>query len=265
MSGMFTENNHLTEEGLAQYVEAMQFDRTQGLPEAVLEHVEICGQCHGEIVELYTIVQAIPNITEETLPEKKLHKQLLRLTILFAITLFSLFFFNKKGKEKILLPDVPLETKDSIKIPKEYSIPIAKKEIEKQNSQKNIQPQKTEDIQKKQPQYFTEEPFAANFIPSEDLEPLAGADLRAYGMENMKPETGSHFKVEEIITFSWNFEKEKIYWLYVVNNRESQLLQQAVSDTAFVYQLALNPGLYYWKIEDEEELLFVGKFFVEKE
>ena len=259
MSGIFTKNNHLTEESIAQYVEAMQFDRTQDLPAAALEHVEGCGQCHGEIVELYRLVQVAPAIPESISPLKKYYKQLLRLAGLFIITLLALFFFNRE-KTGSAMPEIPIEKIDSSKVKNILSIPLADHDESTSKIKKSAQHNpKTPKKEKKNSQ------FAANFLPSEDLEPLAGADLRAYGMENMQPETGSRFKVEEIITFSWNFEKEKIYWLYIVNNREDQLLQQAVSDTAFVYQLALNPGFYYWKIEDEEELLFVGKFFVEKE
>jgi anti-sigma factor RsiW len=50
--------SHLTENELAQYVDALLSDKQDQLPEEILEHVEECFECKMEIIEVWELIKA---------------------------------------------------------------------------------------------------------------------------------------------------------------------------------------------------------------
>jgi hypothetical protein len=50
---------HLTEQELAQYVDALVLNEPDQLPEEVLEHVAECFECKGEILEVWELIEDI--------------------------------------------------------------------------------------------------------------------------------------------------------------------------------------------------------------
>ena len=60
--------------------------------------------------------------------------------------------------------------------------------------------------------------------------------------------------------FRWKAAGGKSQKLSILNNRGTAVLTKVVSHGEFVLRQKLAPGLYYWKIESETELLYVGKF-----
>ena len=50
--------------------------------------------------------------------------------------------------------------------------------------------------------------------------------------------------------------------LKILTNREVTILTAIVTADTFFTSKKFEPGLYYWKLEADDELLFIGKFFV---
>ena len=73
----------------------------------------------------------------------------------------------------------------------------------------------------------------------------------------------AHFK--DNITFAWEQTEHQSIHLIIFNNRGDDIFNTVVEDAVFKYSDPLDPGLYYWKLENEDELLYLGKFFVDKE
>lgn len=106
--------------------------------------------------------------------------------------------------------------------------------------------------------------FAANATESPTLERLLEQYQRAGGIEVVSPSMGA--AVEDEITFAWQGGGEKLA-VKILDNREEELQSFSAVESRFVFRevkKALPPGLYYWKLEDENDLLYVGKFYVGK-
>ena len=51
--------NHLPEEQLALYVDALVLDQQDQLPEEILEHVEECEECKMEVIGVRELIEGI--------------------------------------------------------------------------------------------------------------------------------------------------------------------------------------------------------------
>ena len=47
----------LTEEEIALYVDALELKKLEGLPEAIVDHVQECLECKMEIVEVWELIE----------------------------------------------------------------------------------------------------------------------------------------------------------------------------------------------------------------
>jgi hypothetical protein len=104
--------------------------------------------------------------------------------------------------------------------------------------------------------------YAANFEESENLEFLMGQNYRS--TENLIIISPSEGKIiEEKILFHWNYNQDEQLILLVLNNREDVLFKFNVKADEMMFNASdngLDPGLYYWKLESEDDLLHLGKF-----
>ena len=106
--------------------------------------------------------------------------------------------------------------------------------------------------------------YAANFAESEDLEYLIDQQVR--GSEDftlVSPEMG--ITVSKEIYFKWLSGTKEQLDLVILNNREEVLFKFTLTDNELIFDAAdneLEPGLYYWKLESENELFYIGKFLI---
>lgn len=63
--------DHLDEQELAQYVDALIFDEQSRLPEYILEHVEECLVCKKEVMEALGLVEFVGSQSEFDYPMKQ--------------------------------------------------------------------------------------------------------------------------------------------------------------------------------------------------
>lgn len=106
------------------------------------------------------------------------------------------------------------------------------------------------------------ETLAANFKPLPYLEAMLNDVSRSANLTVISPEINQ--QMQDSLRFSWRSpDSEKLY-LKILNNKGSELFAFTVESNQYLFSQKLKPGLYYWKLENEDDLLFVGKFVVGK-
>ena len=132
-------------------------------------------------------------------------------------------------------------------------LPAPKKE-ETENPSKTTTPVPTRDVR---------DLYAANFVPSESMELLLADQLRSTGLEVVEPVNESVKNWKNGIDFRWTGIEEVGLSIQLENNRGEQLYEQTIEGLAHKVELDLEPGIYYWRLESEEDLLMVGRLVLE--
>lgn len=111
--------------------------------------------------------------------------------------------------------------------------------------------------------------YARNFVQSEYLESLVGSNFRGedISISVISPKNGENFKRN--VRFEWNAQKNGVefngpFELVILNNNEEEVFRKEVENRQFVLQNKIDPGLYYWTLDFQEETLYLGKFFIRK-
>jgi len=115
--------------------------------------------------------------------------------------------------------------------------------------------------------------YAANFEPVPHLEAWIEESIRSEGtiIESViSPKIGEEIRGGEIV-FQWKMLEKAPVAVKILNNAETEIRHDAPDLAHFPLitlrvktEILKEPGLYYWKIEDESDLLFVGKFLYVK-
>lgn len=255
-------DGHLTEEGIALYAEALYLNRIDQLPAEIREHMDNCDSCLQQAIELYALMEHVdeavlgphPSLKKE---KKNPRRRYIRLALVSAAATLALLLYWFSLEESNLGPPpeaVRPPIKDTLSIPIET--------IEKGPQALEEEVPKQEAVPKPEPKPKEQELYAYNFEPSEDLEELTGAIVRSNLIKIDKPQVDATFKVGQIISFAWQQSEQVPYFLIVLTNNEEILLRTEVSSGIYDYKEKLPPGLYYWKLETEDDLVHVGKFFI---
>ncbi|MDD8019428.1 MAG: hypothetical protein PHP42_13730, partial [Bacteroidota bacterium] len=101
--------------------------------------------------------------------------------------------------------------------------------------------------------------LVANFTESPNMEDLVQNQFRSTSIEALSPIVGK--VASQPIIFKWKGYDEQVT-VKVLSNKEVPVSSTTVDGTSLTLKKNLSPGLYYWKLESKEELLFVGKFIV---
>ena len=104
--------------------------------------------------------------------------------------------------------------------------------------------------------------FTANFEPSPYLEEMVSDVSRAPSLTVLSPKNGEEIK--QNIVFRWEGAQNNVIYLNILNNKGIRLFNFKVDSNQFVFREQLQPGLYYWKLESEDDLMYIGKFFMDK-
>lgn len=108
------------------------------------------------------------------------------------------------------------------------------------------------------------------FEPQPYLEQWISDNTRSGGQKLevvISPQIGKEYENEEIV-FQWKMIERIPVTLKIMNNLEKEVFNSSADLTQFpdfklivVAKTLKESGLYYWKIEDENDVLFVGKFY----
>jgi hypothetical protein len=111
------------------------------------------------------------------------------------------------------------------------------------------------------------EPYAANFEPSPVLESYMGQTLKSsqFVLE-AQPANDESFKKPEI-EFRWTLQDEHAesagpLELRILDNKQKLMHSIQVNENRLAFGKELEPGLYYWALLSESEMIYLGRFFV---
>jgi hypothetical protein len=224
------DNGHLTDEATALYVDALKLGKLNRLPEWMVEHVTECHPCKERITGLYALMPYEGYTGLERHPTfGRLSPARTWYRVAAAVALISI-----AGAAGFLLLNGPNGPPVHADKPQAHDSTAA-------------HPPTTE-----------HQEFAAAFAEDVEMESLVNFRSRSNGITVDSP--GITAEIHEDLTFSWKgFGAATIY---VYNNRRE--LQGTIEGQRppAIWSQALSPGLYYWKLTSEDELLFVGKFLV---
>ena len=234
----FTADGHLDDNGTSLTVEALILDRFSELPGPITAHIEECDHCKEQVLGLFELMKEQP--LDRNIPHPYFDQAphtivrfpgYLRMAAVLALALFTGTVFFLLSIRSAQQPP-PLQT----------AIPSAVVP----NDTGSSAPERTELL-------------AEHFIPSPNLDDLVHSEFRSESIEVLAPETEAI--VHSPITFRWK-EYPRAVILKVLNNRDITVLTTNVKGNRFVTSKNFPQGLYYWKLEDKGDLLYVGKFFV---
>jgi hypothetical protein len=104
--------------------------------------------------------------------------------------------------------------------------------------------------------------YADEFSESPELESFVAMEMRSSGIDGVSPGIGK--TVSQPVIFDWKSEGSAPLLLTVLTNGDSLVHRSRIARVPYVFRKSLAPGLYYWKLENDEEMVFVGKFFVKQ-
>ena len=167
-------------------------------------------------------------------------------TIIIALFVIGYFYFAPVKQKVITINKNKTET-DSILYEKKE---IVNQEIQKESGGKNKKSFAENN--------FNEEDFKNNTV----LQNFVNRNIRSEtDIEIISPRVGDTLKNK--IELKWNSGLQGInYHIIVVNNRDEKAWEIVTSNKRTTINKKLQPGLYYWKIEADEKLETVGKFFI---
>lgn len=241
----YTDLHHLSEEGAALYVDAIFLEKLGRLPEDLRRHTEGCEQCQRKVVELREMMKemayspALPHpYLDRIAREPAVPYALYRMAAVIAgVGLLAAGYYA-------LVTDTPASSPSvSGQIPNDVP----------SSSEQTTAPQRSTTSPVDLPV------LADNFTESPNLEDLVKNEFRSTTAEILAPSIGGVVQIP--VTFRWQHIDEPVT-VKILNNKEKVIVTAKTDGDALVHRTTLAPGLYYWKLETEDELVFVGKFLV---
>jgi len=273
----FFKKGHLNEAGASLYVDRMLSGETAIIPHILLEHVENCPECKGEILELYEICKNNPDYktTRYTFSHEREKKAIFgtKLSALWRIAalivvIVSFTFFITVIVEKNKLKKVMItrkEMKDSAfftgnEVPKS----ISKKDTVSSTGSNKPGSKIQTHVAVNQNNKHESDYIAANFVVDPDLESMIEETYRSeLSLKIITPKIGQELKGNNLISFQWKGKSDKKLKLEIFNNKSGKIGEiKGFTDNKAVLNKKLQPGLYYWKLETENDLLYLGKFII---
>jgi hypothetical protein len=255
--------NHLNDEAQALYADALVLDKSNLLPVVILNHVEECQQCKKEILAVYEVIKkegVVKDIKAHPFLDKTMNtnggnfklnlNQILKYAAVFITLIgisglsYYLFIYHKTpgiSKEQVII------NADSIK-------------KHNKNHDNKINTKKTDSTIKLPVQH---DELAVNLHESPIFENLVASNYRSSDVDVISPILNQKFTAKQAIVFKFKGDLTIPVAVFIYNNKGERISNtENISINSFTLDLKLTPGLYYWKLEKKDNLLYVGKFFV---
>jgi len=252
----FNSENHFTEDAICQLAEALKLDEMESLPDSVHEHLSNCNACNGKVVELYSIIAPMeyPLPSKTKVSERMSRKQFFIFGFIALGLLLIFFYYMKKAyfDSQDLSDSIDQATVPAEKLsPAPDSLQFIPEPEQKNKSSKPKQKPKRKQV-------------AQNFKPSEELESLIGTYVRSEGLAIKAPIIGQIIAPGTPVKFEWEGATNEALTILILNNKEVEIHSALLKKPYFLLEKELSPGLYYWKLETEDDLIHIGKFLIEK-
>ena len=246
----FKDDFHLTEDGIALYVDALKLRRTQELPGAVCDHVGNCQLCRKEITGLFSLLAEEdysamgphPFLDRKQERKQENTRWMYRVAALvvagLGISVIAYIIFFDKENVTPVTSHVRSDRMESVDT------------TAQKTSENTVTGQDAGRM------------YAHSFAELPELEGLVAEEMRSSGIDGVSPAIGRY--VNQPVTFDWKSGGDVPVILSVLTNKDSLVHRSRIDRLPHILQRSLSPGLYYWKLESGGELVFVGKFLVKE-
>lgn len=234
----FKEDSHLSEEAVALYVDALKLNAVGQVPETIRDHVSECAECKTEVEELFLLLEDEKYELNGQHPFFRLQPELAKKGSTLAYRIAAVFLLAVGVYGVLHLYRHKLDEN-------------AGKNVA-QNASKVTESSDTSVTKK------SEKFLADNFAELPSLEDLVRAQYRSIAIDIEAPALGE--EVGKSITFKWTHASGRGLILRIIDNAGKDVHSVRTAENGYVFMGTLRPGLYYWKLESKDELLFVGKF-----
>lgn len=272
----FFENGHLNDELTARYADALLMHRIAeaGIPEEALRHVEECVDCKDRILDLSVFLrnpdageepvnrrETMPDAPWKTLemePRPRWFRFPMRVAALFVVAalMVSVYFFVYKDGGAV--KNAGLDTAGTENVQRVETKGTEPGEAKSSHVHGTVETNGKPTV----PGKTVLPPF--NFRVNPNLESMIGSQYRSAAVQVLSPTDNSTSIIGSDIVFSWKPPAPGALTLKIIDNMDEQTYEYEVTGSRFVLKERLSPGLYYWKLEDHQDLLYIGKFFVKK-
>lgn len=237
---------HLTEEELALYVDGFLLHRFDSIPKDLREHVEACQECKQAIAETASIVPAdtiergrqhpfFSDVLENESSATSFPYYRIAAGILFLVgTGIALYLLHSGGTTN--------QTRESAAV----TAPTTNTTVAQPVTESRFDSTLAD---------------AGSFAPFPLYEQLCSQAFRSISNGRYSPANGDTLHGHG--TFSWTGGSPSQQFDFSLYGNKGQKIERAtVAGDHYVLTQELLPGRYYWKLAQDGELLFAGKFFV---
>lgn len=104
--------------------------------------------------------------------------------------------------------------------------------------------------------------FAQDFVENSLLENFVGRNIRGEEyLEILSPKNSDTLKIP--ILFKWRIQDStNNFILKIINNKNEIVWEKISNDNEIEFMKQMKSGLYYWKLEINDELKYIGKFYI---
>lgn len=236
----FTAEQHLDDHGIALVVDALTLDRMDALPDAVALHMESCDRCKQQILD--TAAAGIPADRAPSVPHPYFDaRPTIHLLPRIWYNVAALFLVAVIGSGTFYL------------VISRNALPAERAIVQ----QADI-PSVPEYAAAERPE-LPPSTGSDRFTPSPNLDDLIHSEFRSATLEIIAPKNGE--AVAPPITFRWTNLPQPLK-LKILTNKEVTILTALVQNGRYTTAKKFEQGLYYWKLESDDELAAIGTFTI---
>ncbi|TVQ67430.1 MAG: hypothetical protein EA363_12340 [Balneolaceae bacterium] len=280
--------------GVSHYVDAIRSGKTAELPRELVAHVEACKECKKEVLRLHTVMADIGHDEAATNPKFDKPAKLTgkwqyyaywtAAAVALFVLLGSLALYLDTSTDEITVADEPRLDQPLPYGPEETEPPLIEDEepderkavdrdanereavdrdanereaVDREPTDREQEEQEAED---RRAEEMLRDMYAANFEPLPLYESMTAQNFRSFGLEIVAPGVGS--EIRDGVTFRWEIRYDDPLIVTIIDNQGDRVHQSTVSGNAYYFDDFPAPGLFYWRLETQESLLYVGKFTV---
>jgi len=258
---MDKDKNHLSEEQIAIYAEALATDTSVNLPDDIKKHVKNCEECTSEIHivsevlrEKYknSIAEGLNNVKKSTSNSMRYWLAAASIIIIAALGYLFTRTSNTTDNNLIAIDSTLFETEN-----------IAYTYDEVDNSTIDTITTITDNSKEKKVITPKKKEIAIAFLANKELDKLVSrfenANMRSKDISIITP---SYIKLNknDSINLQWNNTNNQYLTIEIFDNKGTKITSKTSSKNIVTINEISKNGLYYWKLINEDyDLLFCGK------
>jgi hypothetical protein len=250
-------------------IEDYVLGRLNNNEESVLEeHMIECEDCRSRCLVMENIIRAseqriiendnpvLPEQKKETFPGPYFRKLLQIAAAFLVIAGFLYFLFNaNKNDNKKIRKNITVSNIDST------VHNLVSDSVHNQNDK--IAEHDRSTGKKHDGDYKTPEEnllLTEAFTPSPVFESAIRNHLRSFGIRVISPGDSAIFKVNHEIEFKWQTDSEQDLTL-IIRKNTGEIISKNSVPSVYSGNIA-RPGLYYWQLLNDDDIIYTGKLYV---